>query len=104
MTLDLQCYASHNCWDLIFQSPWVAGNHVLEILALCNYYGHYLLKYRHYMGAILHSYNALTQFGGLDKVPLLEKICDQFCEILFPAAIYRRATFTLVGLGTWVPG
>ncbi len=93
MALEIQCYASHNCWDLIFQSPWVAGNHVLEILALCSYYGHYLLKYRHYIGAILHSYNVLTQLGGLDKIPVLEKICGNFGEVLFPGGNLPKNNF-----------
>ncbi|KAJ9608927.1 hypothetical protein H2200_006698 [Cladophialophora chaetospira] len=93
MALDLQCYASHNCWDLVFQSPWVAGNHVLEVLDLCNYYGYYLLKYRNYMGAVLHAYNALTQLGGLDKIPALEKIGTQFCGILFPGGNLPKSNF-----------
>jgi predicted Zn-ribbon and HTH transcriptional regulator len=93
MALDLQCYARHNCWDLVFQSPWVAGNHVLEILDLCNYYGHYLLKYRHYVGAILHSYNALTHLGGLDKVPMLDKLCSQYRETLFPGGNLPKSNF-----------
>ncbi|ETI28482.1 hypothetical protein G647_00931 [Cladophialophora carrionii CBS 160.54] len=93
MALDLQCYARHNCWDLVFQSPWVAGNHVLEILDLCNYYGHYLLKYRHYVGAIVHSYNALTNLGGLDNLPLLEKIGSQYRETLFPGGNLPKSNF-----------
>jgi hypothetical protein len=93
MAVDLRLYASHNCWDLIFQTPWVAGCHVLEILALCNYYGHYLLKYRHYVGAILHSYNALTQLGGLDQIPVLEKINSQFSETLFPGGNLPSSNF-----------
>ena len=35
MSGDLGLYAKHNCWDLMFQTPWVAGSHVLEVLALC---------------------------------------------------------------------
>jgi hypothetical protein len=93
MAEDLQAYASLNCWDLMFQAPWVAGNHVLEILALSDYYGLYLLKYRHYIGATLHSYNALRQWGGLRKITALEKICVQFAENLFPGGPLPSANF-----------
>lgn len=81
---DLNSYAKFNCWDLYFQSPWVAGNHVLEILDLCHYYGMRLLNYRHYVGAVLHSYNVLKQLGGLTEIPVLENLCTQLAGILFP--------------------
>ena len=93
MATTLRNYASHNCWDLVFQSPWVAGNHILEILDLCNYYGHHLLKYRYYVGAVFHSYNVLTQLCGLEQIPILEKICKQFCGILFPGGNTPRNNF-----------
>ena len=91
--LDMHHYMSHNCWDLIYQAPWVAGNHVLEILDVCNYYGHHLLKYRHYVGAVFHSYNVLKQLGGLDEIPILEQICTQLCRISFPGGKPPKANF-----------
>ncbi|KAK5447950.1 hypothetical protein LTS15_009449 [Exophiala xenobiotica] len=93
MQAELQWYVGHNCWDLVSQAPWVAGNHVLEILDLCNYYGSHLLKYRHFVGAILHSYNCLTKLGGLEKIPILEQLCAKFCGVLFPGGILPEANF-----------
>lgn len=93
MEVELQWYVGHNCWDLVNQAPWVAGNHVLEILDLCNYYGNHLLKYRHFVGAVLHSYNCLTKLGGLEKIPILEQLCVQFCGILFPGGTLPEANF-----------
>ena len=81
---DLLQYASHNCWDVFFQSPWVAGNHALEMLDLCHYYGMKLFGYRHYVGAVLHTYNVLQQLAGLEKVPLFESLCEQYGQTFFP--------------------
>ncbi|KIW35416.1 uncharacterized protein PV07_02113 [Cladophialophora immunda] len=90
---ELHRYASYNCWDLVFQSPWVAGNHALEMVDLCHYYGLHLLRYRHYVGAVLHSYNVLRQLGGLEEIPALEKLCIQFGDILFPASKAPKSNF-----------
>ncbi|KIX96970.1 uncharacterized protein Z520_07084 [Fonsecaea multimorphosa CBS 102226] len=89
----LHGYASYNCWDLVFQSPWVAGNHALEMVDLCHYYGLHLLKYRHYVGAVLHSYNVLRQLGGLEEIPILESLCVQFGEVMFPANKAPKSNF-----------
>ena len=84
LEVDLISYSKQRCWDLYFQSPWVAGNHILEMLDLCHYYGQKLFRYRHYVGSVLHSYNALQQLAGLEKVPLLEWLCTQFEATFFP--------------------
>jgi hypothetical protein len=81
---DLWSYSKHKCWDLYFQSPWVAGNHVLEILDVCQYYGMKLFVYRHYIGAVVHSYNILQRLAGLEKLTFLEYVCEQFKETFFP--------------------
>lgn len=81
---ELRGYASYKCWDLYFQSPWVVGNHVLEMLDLCHTYGRRLLNYGHYVGAVLHSYNVLKQLGGLEPIRILDQICDLFMGVLFP--------------------
>ena len=81
---DLLHYASHKCWDVFFQSPWVAGNHALEMLDLCHYYGVKLFGYRHYVGAVLHTYNVLQQLAGLEEVPLFEGLCEQYEQRFFP--------------------
>jgi len=87
---DLQAFAKHRCWDLYFQSPWVAGNHILEILDMCHYYGMRLFNYRHFVGAVLHSYNVLEQLAGLEKIPLLEGLCNSFKDTFFSSG--RRPT------------
>lgn len=90
---DLREFTKHKCWDLYFQSPWVAGNHVLEILDLCHYYGTRLFNYRHYIGAVLHSYNALQVLAGLEKIPILENLCEQFQDVLFPGGARPKHSF-----------
>ncbi|KIV89002.1 hypothetical protein PV10_08622 [Exophiala mesophila] len=84
---DLLDFSRHKCWDLYFQSPWVAGTHVLEILDLCHYYGMRLINYRHYVGAVLHSYNVLQKLGGLEQIPVLEDLCELFHDVLFPGGV-----------------
>ncbi|ETN45924.1 uncharacterized protein HMPREF1541_00105 [Cyphellophora europaea CBS 101466] len=82
---DLVAFAKHNRWDLYFQSPYVSGSHILEILDSCHYYGSKLFVYRHYMGALVHSYNVLKQLGGLEEIPLMEYLCEEFKQSFFPA-------------------
>ena len=81
---DLLHYASHKCWNVFFQSPWVAGNHILEMLDVCHYYGMKLFGYRHYVGAVLHTYNVLKQLAGVERIPLFEQLCAQYQNIFFP--------------------
>ncbi|RMD44690.1 hypothetical protein DV735_g399, partial [Chaetothyriales sp. CBS 134920] len=84
LEMDLAEYVKHRCWDLYFQSPWIAGNHMLEIIDLSHYYGEKLFAYRHYVGSVLHSYNILERLAGLEKIPLLEFLCKQFESTFFP--------------------
>lgn len=81
---ELLNYASYKCWDLFFQSPWVAGNHVLEMLDMCQYYGTKLFSYRHYVGSVLHSYNVLQQLAGLEEISLFEWLCHNYQNTFFP--------------------
>jgi hypothetical protein len=90
---DLQSFAKHKCWDLYFQSPWVAGNHALEILDLCHYYGMRLFNYRHYVGAVLHSYNVLKDLAGMEAIPILESLSDQFRDVVFPGGNCPKSSF-----------
>ncbi|KAK5047966.1 hypothetical protein LTR84_006156 [Exophiala bonariae] len=90
---DVQNFAKHKRWDLYFQSPWVAGNHILEILDLCHYYGMRLFSYRHYVGAVLHSYNVLKTLAGLEPIPILESISDQFRDVFFPGGNCPKSSF-----------
>lgn len=80
----LQRYTAHKCWDIFFQAPWVAGNHILEILDMCFYYGMRLIRYRHYVGSVLHSYNVMKQLAAMEEVPLLEELSNKFASIFFP--------------------
>ncbi|OAP59485.1 hypothetical protein AYL99_06783 [Fonsecaea erecta] len=90
---ELHRYASFNCWDLLFQSPWVAGNHALEMVDLFHYYGTHLLRYRHYIGAVLHCYNVLRHLGGLEEIPILKNLCIQVCDIMFPGNKAPKSNF-----------
>lgn len=91
---DLQLYTRHKCWDMYFQSPWVCGSHILEMLDLCHYYGMRLLNYRHYVGAVLHSYNVLRRLGGLDEsVPILDSLSEQFSSVFFPGGSQPKNSF-----------
>lgn len=80
----LQRYTAYKCWDIFFQAPWVAGNHILEMLDMCFYYGMRLIRYRHYVGSVLHSYNVLKQLAAMEETPLLEYLCNTFAHIFFP--------------------
>ena len=90
---DLNGFVKQKCWDLYFQSPWVAGNHILETLDLCHYYGMKLFVYRHYIGAVIHSYNVLQQLAGLERISLLEHICEQHKDTFFPGGQRPTSNF-----------
>ncbi len=80
---DLLTYTKESAFDLYFQSPWVAGSHMLEILDMTFYYGLRLCSYRNYVGSVLHVYNVLNKFGNLQKVPLFEELSRIFLDVIF---------------------
>ncbi len=82
--LDFIAFLQEKRFDLYFQSPWVCGSHVLEMLETLFYYGLRLFSYRHYVGSVLHVYNILRSFTGFQAIPLLEELCNTFQNILFP--------------------
>ena len=82
--LDLQAFMQERVFDLYFQNPWVSGSHLLEILELSFYYGLRLFSYRHFVGSVLHVYNVLRTLMDLQEIPLLERLCDIFDDIMFP--------------------
>jgi hypothetical protein len=82
--LDFQAFVKERIFDLYFQSPWVSGSHMLEMLETLFYYGLRLFSYRHYVGSVLHVYNVLRQVTGFQPIPLLEELCNTFNDILFP--------------------
>lgn len=71
-------------FDLYFQSPWVSGSHILEMLEALFYYGVRLFSYRNYVGGLLHAYNVLRQFTEFASIPLLETLCSESADITFP--------------------
>ena len=81
---DFEAFLQERRFDLYFQSPWVCGSHILEMLDLLFYYGLRLFSYRHYVGSVLHVYNILRECTGLQPIPLLENLCNAFSDILFP--------------------
>lgn len=81
---ELKDFLEERNFDLFLQSPWVCGAHILEMLEATFYYGLRLLSYRNYVGSVLHAYNILRIFGGLERVPLLEELCNTFNDVIFP--------------------
>ena len=56
---DFKGFLETRVFDFYFQSPWVSGSHVLEMLEALFYHGLRLFSYRNYVGALLHAYNVL---------------------------------------------
>ena len=90
----LHRYTAHKCWNVFFQAPWVAGSHILEILDMCFYYGMRLVRYRHYVGSVIHSYNVLRLLAGMDEMPLLEELCNKFATVFFPGGQRPTSRFS----------
>lgn len=82
--LDFKGFLKIKAFDLYFQSPWVSGSHILEMLEALFGYGLRLFSYRTYVGSVLHVYNVLQQFTDLQSIPLLENLCNTFSDIIFP--------------------
>ncbi|KAK5095994.1 hypothetical protein LTS08_007876 [Lithohypha guttulata] len=95
---DLQAFAKYKCWSTLMQSPLVAGNHVLEILDSCSHYGMYLFHFRQYTAGVLHCYQALTQLQRLEKVPILEELCDSFVDVLYTTGTRADSGFMMCWL------
>ena len=84
LQLDLNAFFQEKAFDLYFQSSWVCGSHLLEMLDVLFYYGLRLFSYRNYVGAVMHVYNVLRTLTGFQSIPLLEALRDTFSDILFP--------------------
>lgn len=93
MRAELNAFVKHRCWNTLIQSPLTAGNHILEILDLCSYYGMYLFHYRQYSAAVLHCYHALARLQQVDESPMLNEICDTFTTVLYPNGVRPAAGF-----------
>jgi len=98
MKIELEAFSKYRCWSALVQSPLIAGNHVLEILDLCSYYGMYLFHYRQYVAAVLHTYQALIKLKALEEVPILEEASDLFAPVLYTTGIRPDSGF----MGSWL--
>ena len=88
---DLQDYVGQTRFDLYYQTPWVAGQHMQEILSLSTYYGIQLCDRYNYLAAVLHLYNLLVQLQILkDKIPLLESLCSSLRDSIFLGSFPSR--------------
>lgn len=93
MGRDLEAFARYKCWNVVSQSPLVAGNHVLEIHDLCSYYGMHLFHYRQYVAGVLHPYQALVRLNALKKNAILEEVCDLFAPVLYTTGTRPESGF-----------
>ena len=84
LQIQLRDYVGQKRFDLYYQTPWVAGQHMQEILSLATYYGLELCDRYKYLAAVLHLYNLLVQLEILgDKIPLLESLCSSLQDSVF---------------------
>lgn len=81
---DLEGYLRIKMFDFYFQSPWVCGAHIVEVLHALHYYGLRLFAYRSYVGSVLHMYNVLRQLHDLAPIAVLEALCEQLGDLFFP--------------------
>ncbi|KAL9129553.1 MAG: hypothetical protein Q9217_002009 [Psora testacea] len=84
LRVDFKAFLEARMFDFYFQSPWVCGSHILEMLDAIFYYGLRLFSYRNFVGSVVHMYNVLRQFNDIEPIPLLDSLCTTFGEILFP--------------------
>lgn len=79
----LNTYLAEKCFDLYYQCPWTAGFHMCEIIHHSIDAGCRLFNSEGRVGAVLHIYNALRQLDFLEKVPLLDDLCELFRREIF---------------------
>ncbi|KAK5698696.1 hypothetical protein LTR97_006344 [Elasticomyces elasticus] len=87
---EMEAFVHAKCFDLYFQSPWVCGGHILNMVEALFYYGLRLFSYRNYVGSVLHMYNLLRQLSSLEEIPILEHICRAFEQTFFPGGRPNR--------------
>lgn len=88
---DIQSFLQTKVFDLYFQSPWVSGSQLLEMLDRLFCHGLRLFNYGSYVTAILHAYNILRQFTDLRPCLLFDSIIDSnLSSIVFPGGLPRR--------------
>ncbi|GFF24349.1 hypothetical protein IFM46972_01006 [Aspergillus udagawae] len=80
----LEGFVREQRFDLYYQSPWVAGCHMVEILDFAFFHGVSLCCELGYVCAVLHLYNALRHLDPpIYKITLLEQLCQLFLQPLF---------------------
>ncbi|KAL9042399.1 MAG: hypothetical protein Q9180_000626 [Flavoplaca navasiana] len=84
LKLDLEEYLRTKMFDLFFQSPWVCGGQLLEMMHALRYYGLRLAAYKSYMGSVVHMYNVLRKIQDFPSIPILEAICENLSDLFFP--------------------
>ncbi|KAL8997718.1 MAG: hypothetical protein Q9169_003047 [Polycauliona sp. 2 TL-2023] len=90
---DLEDYLRTKMFDLFFQSPWVCGGQILEMMHALRYYGLRLAAYKSYMGSVMHMYNVLRKIHKFTPVPVLETICEHLGDLFFPGGLPDNKTF-----------
>lgn len=90
---DLEDYIRTKMFDLFFQSPWVCGGQILEMMHALRYYGLRLAAYKSYMGSVVHMYNVLRKIYDFPPIPVLEAICEHLGDLFFPGGRPERRTF-----------
>jgi hypothetical protein len=87
----LDGYARERRFDLYYQSPWVAGCHMVEILDIAFFKGLLLCCELGYVCAVLHLYNALRHLDPpIRKIGLLEQLCQLFLQPLFLGTVPKE--------------
>ena len=81
---DFKSYLREKQFDFFFQSPWVCGSHILEMMHALHYYGLRLVAYKSFMGSVVYIYNVLRQFAGLGPVQVLEDLSSTLDDLFFP--------------------
>ena len=88
---DIQSFIQTKIFDLYFQSPWVSGSHLLEMLDRLFCHGLRLFNYGSYIAAILHAYNVLRQFTDIQPLLLFDSLIDSsLSSIVFPGGLPCR--------------
>ncbi|KAG8531266.1 uncharacterized protein KY384_004624 [Bacidia gigantensis] len=101
--LDFTYYLKLKQFDLFFQSPWVCGSHIVEMLHILHYYGLRLFAYRRYVGSVIHMYNALRQMTDFEPIEVLEDMSATFSDLFFPGGRPTRRLPTLLGRPAALP-
>ena len=91
---EVRQYVKLPSWTLLDQAPWLAGSQILDLIHRTSYYGFQLLRYRNFVGAIVHLYNALAACGILQEpVQILERLCTDMAYFFFPGGTRPRKNF-----------